>query len=261
MVPDPYKALNLPHSATSTDIKKSYRVLARQCHPDRLTTASDEEKEEANKTFSKISAAYGLLSDPQRKARYDHIYKYGGYDDENEEGKTDTPQQQQQQQPSPNKTQGSESAPSRKRKSVGVGYSCTDPFAFIWSSGDVMTTKKIAGIQIPSRFQMSHPGAGFQVSVSSGEFRYDGDKRQYTSRTTQFAQGKKVSTMETTTIHNDGRKEVLIQGDNFTEKRTSNVQSMAQHQEDYDLPWYINAWHVVKEKMTMCYNPTVNSVQ
>mmetsp|Transcript_4261 Transcript_4261/g.5616 ORF Transcript_4261/g.5616 Transcript_4261/m.5616 type:complete len:254 (+) Transcript_4261:226-987(+) len=252
MVPDPYKSLNLPHTATPSEIKRSYRELARKCHPDRITHASEEEKHEAAKTFSKISSAYALLMDPQRKSQYDHIYKYGGYDDEEEE-----PSKIKLQRDDPEKN--SDRAPSRKRKSVGVGYSCTDPFAFLWTSGDVLTTKKIAGIQIPSRFQMGHPGAGFQVSVSTGEFRYDGDKRQYTSRTTQFAHGKKISLTETTTIHRDGRKEVLTQGDDFCEMRTSNVQSMASH-EEHALPWYISAWHGMKDKLSMCYSPTVNSV-
>eukprot|EP00522_Entomoneis_paludosa_P015736 CAMPEP_0172452556 /NCGR_PEP_ID=MMETSP1065-20121228/10177_1 /TAXON_ID=265537 /ORGANISM="Amphiprora paludosa, Strain CCMP125" /LENGTH=252 /DNA_ID=CAMNT_0013204627 /DNA_START=326 /DNA_END=1084 /DNA_ORIENTATION=+ len=252
MVADPYKALNLPHTATPAEIKRSYRELARKFHPDRLTQATDEEREEATKKFSKIAFAYAMLMDPQRKAQYDHIYKYGGYDEEEE--KVQSPRRD-------GPAHSAEPAPSsRKRKTVGVGYSCTDPFAFIWTSGDVMTTKKIAGIQIPSRFQMSHPGAGFQVSVSTGEFRYDGDTRQYTSRTTQFQHGKKVTMSETTTIHKDGRKEVLIQGDDFVEKRTSNVQSMAHH-EEHNLPWYINAWHTMKDKFSMCYSPTVNAVQ
>ena len=248
MIPDPYKTLSLSHTATLRDIKRSYRELARQYHPDRLTQATEAELDEATKQFSAISSSYALLMDPQRKAQYDHIYKYGGFDeDEDEEPiRAQKPQR---------RYSSSSSSSSRKRqKQVGVGYSCTDPLAFLWTSGDVLATKKIAGLKIPSRFQMGHPGSGFQVSVSTGEFRYNGDTRQYTSRTTQFQQGKKITKSETTTIHRDGRKEVLIQGDNFTEKTTTNSpQHMSSHEDV--LPWYLNAWLVVKDKLTMCYNP------
>ena len=80
---DPYLVLNLPHSATQDEIKKSYRNLARQYHPDRVT--DPDEKEKATASFAEISTAYALLSDPRRKAQYDHIYKYGGFDDDNVE--------------------------------------------------------------------------------------------------------------------------------------------------------------------------------
>lgn len=249
MIPDPYAALHLPHTASLAEIKRSYRDLARHCHPDRLSQSSEEEKYAGTKQFAAISSAYSLLMDPQRKAQYDHIYKYGGCD-ENEAEET--------MRAYPNKGDDKNprsSSPSRKRKSLGVGYVCTDPFAFLWCSGDVLATKKVAGLQIPSRFQMGQPGGGFQVSISAGEFRYDGDKRQYTSRTTQFAQGKKATKTKTTTIHKDGRKEEVIQSDNVVEKRTiSVVQSVKP--EEY-LPWYFNAWHGLKNKLTMCYCPEV----
>ena len=262
MIPDPYKALGVPHSASLGEIKKAYRDLARQYHPDRLTSASEEEMAEATKQFSAISSAYALLMDPPRKSQYDHIYKYGGFDDDDDDEENDQPNTSRTSQQQPghqrrNSADASQTGSSRKRKKkVGVGYSCTDPLAFLWTSGDVLATKKIAGLKIPSRFQMGHPGAGFQVSISTGEFRYNGDTRQYTSRTTQFAHGKKVTKSETTTIHKDGRKEVLIQGDNFTEKRTTSSQQHMSSHEDV-LPWYLNAWISVKDKLTMCYNPEV----
>ena len=90
MVSDPYLALHLPHTATNEQIKRSYHELARRHHPDRFVTASDAEKDAATQRFAKIAQAYELLSDARRKAQYDHIYKYGGYDDdEQEEKKTD----------------------------------------------------------------------------------------------------------------------------------------------------------------------------
>ena len=83
MVPDPYKALELLHGASAKEIKDSYRKLALRYHPDRLVArgASESEKAFADGRFSAISAAYQLLSDPVRKSQYDHVYKYGGYDE------------------------------------------------------------------------------------------------------------------------------------------------------------------------------------
>lgn len=244
---DPYKALGLPHSATSLDVKKSYRELARQFHPDRLISASDEEKEAANQKFARISEAYSLLMDPQKKAQYDHVYKYGGYDDDDD----DVNENQ-----DPARRHGyagftTEDKQSRKRKQVGVGYQCTDPFSYLWTSGRVHSTTNVAGIQIPSRFQMAAPGAGVSLSFSKGELRYGKDgTRQFKSKTTHFSQGKKQTRVETTTIHKDGRKETVIQGENFVERYTTLVQPS-----DGSLPWYLSAWSAVQDNISKCYQP------
>jgi curved DNA-binding protein CbpA len=265
MVPDPYKALNLPHTASAAEIKKSYRDLARRFHPDRMMYASDAEKDRATVSFAEIAGAYAILTDPQRKAQYDHIYRYGGYDDDTDDTVVDGGDDGD----IPSRTSnygrggGSPFAPhhnsncpsSRKRKSVGVGYSCTDPLAFIWTNGRIQTTTNVAGIQIPSRFQMGHPGAGLRVSFSSGEYRIQKGKHQFKSRTTQFAHGKKFTRTETTTIHADGKKEVLIEGDDYVERRTSSVQQMASHEAAESLPWYMSAWAGLKDKLAMCYAP------
>jgi curved DNA-binding protein CbpA len=252
-VVDPYKALNLPHNASSMEIKKSYRDLARRFHPDRLMSASEEEKEQATKHFSRISAAYSLLMDPQRKAQYDHIYKYGGYDDDDDdEAENQEPVRSPDQHHGVSPTTDKESSASRKRKQVGIGYQCTDPFTYLWTSGKIHSTTNMAGISIPSRFQMSTPGAGLSLSYSKGECRFAKDgTRQFLSRTTQFAQGKKQTRTETTTIHKDGRKEVVIEGDNFVERRTTLVQPMS----DDSLPWYMSAWAVVNDSLAKCYRP------
>ena len=82
-VADPYRILGLSHDATNADIKRAYRTLAAKLHPDKLirAKASDAEIQEATSKFATISAAYTILSDDVRKRQYDHIYKYGGYDD------------------------------------------------------------------------------------------------------------------------------------------------------------------------------------
>ena len=81
-IPDPYAALNLPHSATDLQIKTSYRQLARKFHPDTwsLPCFSDADKKEATLKFTEISNAYALLSDADEKAEYDRTYRLGGYD-------------------------------------------------------------------------------------------------------------------------------------------------------------------------------------
>lgn len=70
MVKDLYGYLNLRADATATEIKKSYRKLAFQCHPDK------NKSEKATHQFREISEAYQILSNPQRRKRYDQF----GYD-------------------------------------------------------------------------------------------------------------------------------------------------------------------------------------
>jgi curved DNA-binding protein CbpA len=272
MVPSPYKALDLPHSANSIEIKKRYRDLAKQCHPDRLSqqqnTMSEEEKIAAQNKFAAISAAYALLSDANRKSRYDHIYKYGGYDDEKEDDHRvhSSSNHHRQQAPQgeskfPEHSQ-STSYPSRKRKSMGIGYACTDPLAYIWTQGRVQATKTMAGVQIPSRLQMAQPSSGLRFAYSSGQFTNEpSGMRKYISQTTQFASGKKFTQTETTLVHPDGRKETVIESDNTVQRRYFTVaapvrmdtdESVAAEQQE---AWYVLAWHEIKDKLTMCNNP------
>ncbi|KAI8368753.1 hypothetical protein BD560DRAFT_330669 [Blakeslea trispora] len=70
---DCYKILKLDQkTATLADIKRSYRKLALQFHPDKQPTeASEEQKEQANASFQQLGKAYAVLSDPERKERYD----------------------------------------------------------------------------------------------------------------------------------------------------------------------------------------------
>lgn len=62
---DYYKILGVPKNASIDDIKKAYRKLALQYHPDRNKSKSAEEK------FKKISEAYAVLSDPEKRKEYD----------------------------------------------------------------------------------------------------------------------------------------------------------------------------------------------
>ena len=65
---DLYELLEVPRDATQADIKKSYRQLVRKYHPD--AHPGDKDAEER---FKKINAAYSVLSDPEKRARYDQF--------------------------------------------------------------------------------------------------------------------------------------------------------------------------------------------
>jgi DnaJ-class molecular chaperone len=63
-----YKILGIPKSSSEFDIKKTYRRLALQYHPDRCTDCS---KETATRKFQEISEAYTILSDAKKRKLYD----------------------------------------------------------------------------------------------------------------------------------------------------------------------------------------------
>ena len=69
-----YAVLGVPRYATAKEIKKAYRQLALQFHPDKLLESgftSAHAKKAAEKHLLKLTAAYDMLSDPQRRAGYD----------------------------------------------------------------------------------------------------------------------------------------------------------------------------------------------
>ncbi|MCF0116280.1 MAG: molecular chaperone DnaJ [Erysipelotrichaceae bacterium] len=70
---DYYEVLGIDKSASEQDIKKAYRKLAKQYHPD-INKAPDAEEK-----FKEINEAYEILSDPQKKANYDQ-FGFAGVD-------------------------------------------------------------------------------------------------------------------------------------------------------------------------------------
>lgn len=70
---DYYKALGVGEKATADEIKRAYRKLAKECHPD--STGGDKAKESR---FKDISNAYDVLGEPKKRALYDQIRANGG---------------------------------------------------------------------------------------------------------------------------------------------------------------------------------------
>ena len=66
-----YKILGLDNTASLEQIKKKYRSLALQFHPDKNISLSSEEKIKQEEEFKKLSEAYAVLSDPIKRAQYD----------------------------------------------------------------------------------------------------------------------------------------------------------------------------------------------
>lgn len=75
---DPYEVLGVPRDAAEQDIKKAFRRLARELHPD--VNAHDPQAEEK---FKEAAEAYEILSDPGRRSTYDRYghdgLRSGGY--------------------------------------------------------------------------------------------------------------------------------------------------------------------------------------
>lgn len=68
MADDYYKTLGVEKNADAEDIKKAYRKLALKYHPDR-----NPNNREAEEKFKKISEAYAVLSDPEKRKQYDNF--------------------------------------------------------------------------------------------------------------------------------------------------------------------------------------------
>src|SRR5262245_7059428 len=62
----PYEVLGVKPDASADEIRKAYRKLAKEFHPD-----LNPGKPEAEARFKAVSAAYDLVSDPDKRARYD----------------------------------------------------------------------------------------------------------------------------------------------------------------------------------------------
>jgi curved DNA-binding protein len=71
-VRDYYEVLGVPRSASQKEIQSAFRKLARQHHPD-----VNPDDPEAAERFKEISEAYEVLSDPEKRSRYDQVGRDG----------------------------------------------------------------------------------------------------------------------------------------------------------------------------------------
>src|SRR5437016_1656409 len=76
---DYYQVLGVPKNASAAEIKKTYRKLAQQHHPDRNRGNKDAEDR-----FKEISAAYDVLGDEEKRKQYDQVREmassgFGGF--------------------------------------------------------------------------------------------------------------------------------------------------------------------------------------
>src|SRR5262245_49433405 len=69
---DPYDILGVSRTATQDDVRRAYRKLAKQHHPDR-----NPGNKEAEQRFKEIQAAYDVVGDPERRKQFDQFGEGG----------------------------------------------------------------------------------------------------------------------------------------------------------------------------------------
>jgi curved DNA-binding protein CbpA len=238
-------------------------------HPDRLMNraVSEDEIRESTAKFAAVASAYALLSDEARKRQYDHIHELGGQSTTIEKNR-----------PVPNtRPPVHSSSPLNPTSQRGIGYKFINPVDFVLSQGKVKSTT-VAGVAIPSRFALGNANA-FQVSISTGKAEESPSGSIHCrSTTTVFTEGKKHNKVETTHIDRQGRKETIIRGDDYVERRFEATKprrrrTLAESVKENDesrarmtnpkvdqLPWHekvANVYKGISSNMQRCTNPAI----
>ena len=68
---DYYEVLGINKNASKSEIKKAFKILAIKYHPDKQNNKTEQEKKEAEEKFKQINEAYEVLSDDNKKQKYD----------------------------------------------------------------------------------------------------------------------------------------------------------------------------------------------
>lgn len=71
---DFYQVLGVPEKASADEIKKAYRKLAKQYHPD-----ANPDRPQAAERFKEVGEAYSVLSDAEKRAQYDQMRRLGAF--------------------------------------------------------------------------------------------------------------------------------------------------------------------------------------
>ena len=124
MIQDHYEILGLSTSATKEEIKKAYRKLALEWHPDKNNTSN------AHEIFIKINEAYLILYDEQARAKFDKEYEFTfGKNQKGKQPKEDYNQE-----------------PFNKRSHKEANYTYYDPDLNNWTRSAKQQAKKYASM-------------------------------------------------------------------------------------------------------------------
>ena len=170
---DYYQALGVDRTASEDDIKKTYRRLARKYHPDVSKEANAEER------FKEIAEAYEVLKDPQKRAAYDRLGRYGA----GEEFRPPPGWQEQY-------AHGAGAAGHSGQWDLG------DLFAELFGGSGRRPSSATGGFAIPGddyeavvQLDLEQASRGTEVQLNLGLARGDGGARQPKATTVRIPQG------------------------------------------------------------------------
>jgi|AntRauTorckE5430_2_1112549.scaffolds.fasta_scaffold06416_2 curved DNA-binding protein CbpA len=164
---NPYSILGIPRDASQTDVKRAYRRAALQNHPDR----NRDRPNQAEAKMAMINEAYSIVKDEERRRHYDHLYKYGGIDEDDD-----------------NYDNGHGHV--KTQDGGGLQFHVPrgiDPFAYI-----------------PAPRQRQSGSYSFSSSMSSQRKNKKGESI-YIRKATQYQNGWKETHIETATVNLDGQ--------------------------------------------------------